>query len=286
MGNYPKKAGIYKFTCSINGKIYIGKSINLYKRLASHKYCSKKDKGRCYFENALVKYGWDSFIVEILEIFETFDKLKDNKVLLERETYYIDQFKSGSLGIGYNIHKHSTDGTGIPKKPFSEEHRQKLREARAKQVRGPLTDEHKQKISQSRLGQLLSEDHKQKLKGRIISDDQKEKIRQATLGKPRSEETKEKIRQSKLGKLHSEETKEKMRKPKSKKKNMKSPFKTMTEFLRTVEDPDHYTIYVENLPIGKIDLSFIKQLQELRCPHMTTLEIVKFILNEPQIYTK
>lgn len=36
---YPKAAGIYKLTCDNNGKIYIGKSINIRKRLESHKNC-------------------------------------------------------------------------------------------------------------------------------------------------------------------------------------------------------------------------------------------------------
>jgi predicted GIY-YIG superfamily endonuclease len=42
---YPKEAGIYKFVCSVNGKTYIGKAINISLRIAKHKYNGKKLKG-------------------------------------------------------------------------------------------------------------------------------------------------------------------------------------------------------------------------------------------------
>ena len=89
---YPKGAGIYKLTCIRNGKVYIGKSVNMYFRLSCHKSCEKKTKGRYYFENAIIKYGWDSFNVEILESIDNFDKKNDNIELLEKESFYIQLF--------------------------------------------------------------------------------------------------------------------------------------------------------------------------------------------------
>ena len=47
---YPKEAGIYKLTCSDNGKIYIGKAVNLYNRINAHKNLSKTLIGKCYFD--------------------------------------------------------------------------------------------------------------------------------------------------------------------------------------------------------------------------------------------
>jgi len=88
---YPTNAGIYKLTCSVNGKIYIGKAVNISSRMANHKYNGRKSIGRCFFENALIKYGWDSFNIEILEIFEDFDKNNDNHKLsiFQKEAEYI-----------------------------------------------------------------------------------------------------------------------------------------------------------------------------------------------------
>jgi len=155
---YPNKAGIYKLTC--DGKVYIGKAINLNRRLNAHKNSGNNSKVRYYIQNTIVKYGWDSFTVEILEIVEDFDKLKDNDSLLEREAHYIELFDSTNKDKGYNLCKFSTDTTG-------RKH----------------SDETKERIRQYRLGKTLTEESK-------------DKVRQSKLGKPRSEETKEKIRKS------------------------------------------------------------------------------------------
>lgn len=214
MGQYPTKAGIYKLTCLITGKIYIGKSINIRKRMSNYKHCEKRTKGRSYLENAIIKYKWESFIVDILEIFEDFNKSKDNELLLIKESEYISLFDSTNQDIGYNICKFSNDGTGIPKKPISDEHREKLRQARRHQIRGPVSEETKEKIRQANIGKIVSEETKLKLRQKTLSDEHKEALTNSKLGKSRSEETKEKIRQGHLGKTHSDETKEKMRKAK------------------------------------------------------------------------
>ncbi len=251
---YPKEAGIYKLTCVNNGKIYIGKSINIYRRIGDHKRCSKRAKGRWYFENVLIKHGWDSFTVEILEIFKNFDKLKDNDTLLEMESRYLKLFDSTNRSIGYNICKFSNDTTG---KIISPEHIEKLRMSNLGKTRSEETkekirqstlgrivsDETKAKMRQSHLGKPHSEEVKEKMRkpksdehkenmrkgqlGKVLSGETKDKIRNAKLGKPRSEETIEKIKQSLLGNtntlgyIHSEESKEKMRLAKlGKKKNI------------------------------------------------------------------
>ena len=60
---WPKSAGIYKITCVSNGKIYIGKSINIDQRIKSHKYSEKNSGYHGRFQNAIKKYGWDSEIL-------------------------------------------------------------------------------------------------------------------------------------------------------------------------------------------------------------------------------
>lgn len=209
MGRYSKyteEAGIYKLTCIDNGKIYIGKTINFRRRLNEYKNIKI---GKCYFEHAMVKHGWDSFNLEILEVFDNFNKLKDNLILLNRETYFIDLFDSDNREKGYNICKHSTDRAGIA---MSEETKEKLRqinlgkklseETKIKIKESSLgrthSEETKQKMSLSKVGKVKSEETKQKMR-RSMSDETKEKLRQAHLGKKLSEDHKEKLRQSKLG---------------------------------------------------------------------------------------
>lgn len=221
MINYPKEAGIYKITCINNGKVYIGKSVNIHHRISCHKSCSKKYNGRCYFENAMIKHGWESFNVEILEIYPKFDKLKDNILLLERESYYIDLFKSYNSDRGYNICKISTDRTGMK---HSEETKLKMRRSRSKETKeknrlARLGKKHsketKDKISKSCLGRVFTDEHKEKLvqasPKRIFSIESKIRMSQANLGRKRSDESREKMRMAKLGKSRSPETMEKIR---------------------------------------------------------------------------
>jgi group I intron endonuclease len=191
----PKEAGIYKLTCKINGKIYVGKSVDINRRIKDH----KRGRDGYLFKRAIKKHGWDSFDLEILEIVKNFDKLKDNSSLLDREAYYIELFDSTNLEKGYNLCKHSNDTTGTH-----------------------LSEEHKAKLRIANLGRKMSRESIEKTRqanlGRIVSNETREKLRQASLGKtktPHSEETKRKIGLGNLGKIVSEETKEKMRKPKS-----------------------------------------------------------------------
>ena len=214
----PKKTGIYKLTCNINNKIYIGKSVNIYNRLAAHK--SAKEVG--YLYNAIIKHGWDSFGIEILEVFETFDKTKDNDMLLQRESYYIKLFKSTDRNIGYNRCEYSNDCTGIKasdetikklkSKVCSEEHKRKISKSNSGKIRSKET---KEKISKSRFGMIFSEETKRKMRTRRHTEEAKDRMRVARLGSSQTEETREKIRASAIGKPKSEETKKKMRKPKS-----------------------------------------------------------------------
>lgn len=207
MGNYseyPKEAGIYKITCNKNGKIYIGKAVNLRNRINNHKNVKRKSKGMYYFQYALLKHGWESFSVEILETVKDFDKLKDNILLLERESYYINLFESTDIHKGYNRCKFSTDATGIP---CSEETKIKIGDAK----RGKFpSDEIKEKYRQAHLGKTASEETKKKMSLAHLGNTRR-------LGTRHSEETKKKMSESRLGRKHSEESKEKMRKAKREK---------------------------------------------------------------------
>lgn len=203
----PNKAGIYKLTCS-NGKIYIGKSVNIRHRISQHKI----SKDNTYLQNAIRKHGWDEFSIEVLEIIENFDKQKDNNILLEKESYYIKLLDSTNRDKGYNICEYSNDTTG---KVVSEESRQKMRlaklgnkinvgkthskEAKEKMrlaklgksniacVGKSLSEETKLKISKSKSGKSLSKTHKDNIsnanKGRVVSEETKEKIRLNNIGK-------------------------------------------------------------------------------------------------------
>lgn len=210
---FPKVAGIYKFRCKENDKVYIGKSVNIKNRIAGHYYTSRKTKGNYYFENALVKYGWESFDIEILELFENFDRNDeaDKTMIFEREAYYISKFDAFNQDKGYNICKFSTDRTGIP-----------------------VSDITKKKIGDANRGRFVSNETREKLRishmGKVPSEETRKKMGDASKGNKRrlghkaSDETKLKMSQSRMGRVHSEESKEKMRKPKVNKENLGKSF--------------------------------------------------------------
>lgn len=84
---------IYKTTCTTNGKIYVGQRRS--PRFLEHYLGSGYS-----LNNAIKKYGVDSFIVEPLEF------CSSASVLDEREKFWIKEFDSTNRDIGYNI----TDG--------------------------------------------------------------------------------------------------------------------------------------------------------------------------------
>jgi group I intron endonuclease len=105
LSEIPKTAGIYKLTNRINDKIYIGKSINLYNRMITH----KSNKARYCIDFAIKKYSWENFKIEILA---EFDKI-NNIELLALETAFIEYFESLTTQNGYNVCLFGNDNVGI-----------------------------------------------------------------------------------------------------------------------------------------------------------------------------
>ena len=102
---------IYKWTNIINNKVYIGKSVDIAKRLREYRYEVKKNNQRPIIQ-ALKKYGFDSFTFTIIE---NCDNLDDTEILL-REQYWIDYYDSKNLQKGYNL----LDATETPIEYFSQ----------------------------------------------------------------------------------------------------------------------------------------------------------------------
>ena len=91
--------GIYKIENLKNGKIYIGSSVNLESREYKHFWMLERNNhDNEYLQNSYNKYGKDSFKFEIIEEC-------DESLLIEKENYYIDIYKSNTLEYGYNLAK-------------------------------------------------------------------------------------------------------------------------------------------------------------------------------------
>ena len=101
--NFP---GIYVIKNSINGKIYVGKSKNCYKRLHQHMTDIKIDN-RNYNENphllnAVKKYGEDNFEYYLVEKFDIKDSNLE-QLLAEKELYWMKELDSLNPNKGYNL---------------------------------------------------------------------------------------------------------------------------------------------------------------------------------------
>lgn len=94
---------IYKYT-SPSGKCYIGQTYNPKQRAQRHKL-DAQNGSNLNFHKAIRKYGWNSFKYEILETLNADTKKELEKLLLDKEVYYIKQYKQGGILL-YNM----TDG--------------------------------------------------------------------------------------------------------------------------------------------------------------------------------
>lgn len=171
-----RKGIIYKYTNKINGKVYIGQTVNEEKRKKEHRGAY----GNYPFHRAIRKYGWDNFDYEV--VFTTISSDLDRlKYLLDTmEKYFIKKYNSFGEG-GYNC---TLGGGGS--------------------LGRKQTEEAKKRISEKNSGKKPSEETRRKLSiaSRNMSAETRRKLSIAGTGRKHTEEAKRKISESKKGKPH------------------------------------------------------------------------------------
>lgn len=123
------KFGIYCIRNIVNNKIYVGQTGD--RRGFPGRWSVERrnlrrnnNKPNRYLQNAWNKYGENNFKFEILESF----KVRDKKLLMNREHYWIMKFNSNNNKFGYNIRAASETNLGIKRGSPSDETKKKISE--------------------------------------------------------------------------------------------------------------------------------------------------------------
>lgn len=217
----PKAAGIYKITCTITNKIYIGSATDLRRRKRDHfLYLSRNTHKNRKLQAAWNKYGAETFLFEIIEL------VSDLDMLIIREQFWLDTLKPFDDG-GYNLAfiAGSTRGIKYPAEAVERsaaKHRGKKQtpESNAKRSatlkgvkRGPFSEEHRRKLSEAKQGQMPSFEARAKqsaaLKGRKHSPEHIAKRAAARRGSKHPPEARAKISAKAKGRKQSPEVIEK-----------------------------------------------------------------------------
>jgi group I intron endonuclease len=141
---------IYKITNNMNDKCYIGQTIKTIEdRISNHKQSAKRGENTKFY-NAIRKYGWDNFSIEVIATTDT------QETLDELETYFIKKYDS--VNNGYNM-SYGGEINPMNSPEVVEKHKKRMQspEVRAKisasmkariAAQGGISDEHRKHVSE------------------------------------------------------------------------------------------------------------------------------------------
>lgn len=94
----PKESGVYQIKCRVNGKIYVGSSVNMRHRWSQHRRHLNEGRHRnAHLQAAWTKYGESTFHFSVLQFVERSE-------LLRVEQEWLVRTNCTKRGVGYNIY--------------------------------------------------------------------------------------------------------------------------------------------------------------------------------------
>lgn len=174
-----KEGGVYGFKNVINGKWYIGQTIDLKKRRRKHFWELRNGRhGNSHLQRSFTKHGEDAFVFYILE------RCADDE-LDEKERFWIGFHETTNDSFGYN-----SESGGHANKRVSEQTRQRMSAASTGRRHSEETRRRISVALTGRTGPSPSQETRAKLsvagKGRVASSETKARLSLARKGKPLS----------------------------------------------------------------------------------------------------
>ncbi len=205
------RSGVYFIRNGTTGKIYIGSTVLLQKRLGEHRKALRAGRHHSVLlQRAFDKYGEADFLFGVLVICDPAD-------CLLYEQIFLDHFRSATPQNGYNIcptagnslgrpvtpelrANMSRAKKGVPQPPESNKKRSAALKGR---TRPPRTKEHAEAIAKGLLGHKHTDQAKRNMgnshKGKKHSSEAKAKMSQSQQGHEVTAETRAKIGQANRG---------------------------------------------------------------------------------------
>lgn len=148
---------VYKIVNTVNGKIYVGQTTDMARRMREH---TRGKNPNAAIHGAIAKHGKENFTHEVICVCA-------NKTVADAIEIALIKLW-GTIEVGYNLAPGGR-GTGVGEanhrygKPTSEKQKQAAANSNRRRAGCQLTDEHKKKVSEAMKNRIFTEEHRKKL---------------------------------------------------------------------------------------------------------------------------
>lgn len=188
-------AGVYRIRNTVNGKVYVGSSVDVHDRLRHHRESLARNTHiNRHLQAAFNAYGADAFEFDVVDAIWDAKKKREagtlKAQLLGWEQLWIDHYESHKQDNGYNINPRADSCLGVV---HSEERRRHNSEA---QKGKKYDDEYKRRMSERTKGRVFSDEHRKNHADANRRPEVRARRSAATKGIPKSEETRARMREA------------------------------------------------------------------------------------------